>query len=888
VELKNSLNKSTFISGYDLINSGKISQYYIPISNSRVQYEPFRSADYYFLNSVEKIDFKYNKIYQYQTKNFYNNQNIDITGYNQSLDSFYGNVGNDLILMTNGNDYISFDDNQIENYQVSSQSRIDSVETIMAFDGDDIINFSSPNYQIGDILIRAGSGNDKIFSSSGNDLIFGEDGDDEIFSGSGNDIIAGGFGANKINSGDGNDLINAIFGKDKIFGENGDDTIIAGEKNLKIDGGEGSDLIDFTNFKNGVLVDLTNNLAKFLNHQIEINGIENIDGSSFDDIIYGNGQANIIKAGGGNDKIYGGGGDNIYLFENNHGADELYSQSQGQNTIKLNDNLNFKNINLSKENQDLIIHTANDNLNKISVKNYYDNPKIIKYLKLNQENFIDISAGIEIKNEDEEIVFDENFYQKYFASNLQNVVFLGFSGSFLQNPYDSKLIYKPKENHIGFDEINFTLSNLNSGKITLFYNSINDAPIGEIKNFKFDINQEINIDFNNYFHDPEGGKLNFELALDGYNQLPDWLNFNNQIGILSTKIFRSGNLNFGLKIYDNDGLYLDRNFKISVIRNISQEAINIANKNEIKGDIHNNIIIAESGLSDFIEANSGDDEIFFTQDETWDILSTDDSQINFSAWNVYSGDRFEVKNKIRSFDCFDGGDGYDILNLTENDDALFLDDQSLSIFGAMPKFNNIEEIRAGKGDDIIDMTSFNLSYGNIKIYGGDGHDILWSNGGDDEIFGEFGNDNIQGGTGNDYLDGGSGNDIIKGYDGNDICYGNIGADIIYTGKGSDILLYENIQDSTLDNSDVIKDFDIKFDKFWFKNLKFNSIQKNFNLTQDPNLYGSQSSESVEIANDSNILYFEFDQNNNTRIFDKNSDFNIILEGVNELSNYNIF
>ncbi|MFM8185717.1 MAG: hypothetical protein ACKN9I_02170, partial [Alphaproteobacteria bacterium] len=238
----------------------------------------------------------------------------------------------------------------------------------------------------------------------------------------------------------------------------------------------------------------------------------------------------------------------------------------------------------------------------------------------------------------------------------------------------SKLIYKPKENHIGFDEINFTLSNLNSGKITLFYNSINDAPIGEIKNFKFDINQEINIDFNNYFHDPEGGKLNFELALDGYNQLPDWLNFNNQIGILSTKIFRSGNLNFGLKIYDNDGLYLDRNFKISVIRNISQEAINIANKNEIKGDIHNNIIIAESGLSDFIEANSGDDEIFFTQDETWDILSTDDSQINFSAWNVYSGDRFEVKNKIRSFDCFDGGDGYDILNLTENDDALFLDD----------------------------------------------------------------------------------------------------------------------------------------------------------------------------------------------------------------------
>lgn len=888
VELKNSFNKSTFISGYDLINSGKISQYYIPISNSRVQNEPFQNVNYYNLDSVEKIDFKYNEIYQYQTKNFYNNKNIDITGYNQSLDSFYGDVGNDTILMTNGKDYISFDDNQIDNYQISSQSRIDSVETIMAFDGDDIINFSSPNYQMGDILIRGGNGDDKIFSSSGNDLIFGEDGDDEIFAGAGNDVIIGGLGVNKINAGNGNDLINSIFGEDEIFGEDGDDIIFVGEKNLKIDGGEGLDLIDFTNCKNGVFVDLANNLAKFSNHQITINRIENIISSSFSDIIYGNDQVNIIKAGDGNDKIYGGGGGDIYIFENNHGTDELYSQELGQNIIQFQDKLNFENIKLSKENQDLIIFTENDDINKISVKDYYYNPKIIKYLKLNQANFMDISTGIEIKNEDEEIVFDKNFYQKYFSSSLQDIVFSGFSGSFLQNPNDSQLIYKPKENYVGFEEINFTLSNLNSGKITLFYNPINDAPIGEIENFKFNINQEININFRDYFHDPEGGKLNFELVLDGYNQLPDWLNFDNQTGILYTKIFRSGILNFGLKISDNENLFINKNFKIDIIRDVSQELINIANKNEIKGDVNNNIIIAQSGLSDFIEANLGDDEIFFTQDETWDILSTDDLQINFSAWNVYSGDRFEVKNKIRSFDCFDGGDGYDILNLTEKDDALFLDDQSLSIFGAIPKFNNIEEVKAGIGDDIIDMTSFNLSYGNIKIYGGDGDDILWSNGGDDKIFGEFGNDNIQGGSGNDYLDGGSGNDIIKGYDGNDICIGNFGADIIYTGKGDDILLYENIQDSILENSDVIKDFDIKFDKFWFKNLKFSSIQKNFILTQDPNLEILKAADSNQIANDSNILYFEFDQNNNTRIFDKNSDFNIILEGVNELSNYNIF
>lgn len=892
VKLENLLNKSTFISGYDLINSGKISKYYIPISNSRVKNEPFRSPDYYYLNSVEKIDFKYIQIYQYQTKNFYNNQTIDITGYNQSRDSFYGDEGNDIILMTNGNDYISFDDNNIDNYNAQYQSRINSIESIMAFDGDDIINFSSPDYQLGDILIRSGEGNDKIFSNAGNDLIFGEDGDDEIYSGYGNDIVVGGFGINKINTGFGNDIINAIYGEDIIECGDGDDKIFVGAQNIKIDGGLGNDFIDFSNLEKSIFIDLGKNFATLSNHKIEIIEIENIEATNFDDIIYGNNLANIINAGLGNDKIYGSGGDDFYIFDKNHGIDEIFEEEFGQNIIQFQDNFNFEELKLSKQSNDLIISNSNDNVNKISVKNYFSNPKIIKYLKFNQENLIDVSTSIEIKNEDEEIIFDENFYQKYFNFNPKDVIFSGFSGSFILNSLGSNLIYKPSVNFSGFEEINYILPNFNSGKITLFYNSINDAPIGNIQNFTFNVNQEININFNEFFNDPEGKKLNYELSLNGYNQLPDWLNFNQELGTLATKIFRSGNLNFDLKIFDNYGMMLEKSFKIDIIRNINLEASNIVNKNEIKGDIHKNILTANLGLSDFIDGDAGDDEIFFIEDEKWNNLLTDDSQINFSAWNIYSGDRFDVKNKIRSFDCFDGGEGFDTLNLTENDDALFLDDQSLSIFGAMPKFNNIEEILAGNGDDVIDMTSFNLSYGNIKIYGGNGDDILWSNSGDDKIFGEFGNDNIQGGTGDDYLDGGAGNDIIKGYDGDDICLGGAGLDIIYGGIGNDIFIYENIYDSTLENSDIIKDFDVKTDKFLFKNLGFNSIKKNLNLSQDIYLQNIDSNQVESqwgglIANDSNILYFEFDKNNNTRVFDKNSNFNIIMEGVNELSNYNI-
>ena len=149
--------------------------------------------------------------------------------------------------------------------------------------------------------------------------------------------------------------------------------------------------------------------------------------------------------------------------------------------------------------------------------------------------------------------------------------------------------------------------------------------------------------------------------------------------------------------------------------------------------------------------------------------------------NVWEGTPCEVsltgKNKIE--DIFAGADANVlILSDTDNGDALFVDD----IYTALPervaaqqaRISQIDEIRAGAGDDVVDMTSQRFDYvgDGVKIYGGLGNDTIWANKGNNSLFGDAGHDNLVGGVNDDVLVGGSGNDRMHGGGGNDIfCFG---------------------------------------------------------------------------------------------------------------------
>jgi Ca2+-binding RTX toxin-like protein len=381
------------------------------------------------------------------------------------------------------------------------------------------------------------------------------------------------------------------------------------------------------------------------------------------------------------------------------------------------------------------------------------------------------------------------------------------------------------------------------------------------------VEEEWSVNLKDYFNDVDGDELLFSLKLQGFDNLPDWINFNSKTGIVSGQIGRDGKLNFTVTATDPFGATLSNNFRINVTRNMLDDIRPTTPVVQIMGTDASDIITATSNSSDIISGGAGDDIINYTKDSDWQEVGN----FVYNAWNIYSGDKINVIGKQRSFDAFDGGDGYDRLNLTDQNDVIFLDDAMVSNVGDIAKLNSIEEIDAGAGDDVVDLTSLTFSYDDVVLNGGDGNDVLWGNDGDDNLNGDAGDDNLQGGKGDDIINGGIGNDIIKGYDGDDKIIGGAGFDIMMGGSGNDQFIFTNKLDSigsilNLNEADVILDFAKNADKIDLSALDFDGIT----LGEGLNL-------------SANGLEFYF-RDNYTIIDDPNSNFLIKLSGNINLEN----
>ncbi len=102
--------------------------------------------------------------------------------------------------------------------------------------GDD--HFTEDLNLLAPAVVDAGSGNDTINTSKGNDVVFGESGNDTINTSDGNDVIFGGAGNDTVNPGKGADSVSLDAGRDSVVWNPGD-----GSDN--IDGGAGRDTMVF-------------------------------------------------------------------------------------------------------------------------------------------------------------------------------------------------------------------------------------------------------------------------------------------------------------------------------------------------------------------------------------------------------------------------------------------------------------------------------------------------------------------------------------------------------------------------------------------------------------------------------------------------------------------
>ena len=174
-------------------------------------------------------------------------------------------------------------------------------------------------------------GSDRISGGGGIDSLLGAKGADRLYGGPEDDTLWGGcsIGARKTPCGfDGNDVLRGNGGLDGLFGERGRD-VLRGEKGPdylmggrgrdRIVGGSQSDEVSYYDAPFDVTVDLRGGFARGGDGRDTLTGIENATGSLWRDKLLGNGRANylfggpgndVIKAKGGNDCIGGGGGDN--------------------------------------------------------------------------------------------------------------------------------------------------------------------------------------------------------------------------------------------------------------------------------------------------------------------------------------------------------------------------------------------------------------------------------------------------------------------------------------------------------------------------------------------------------------------------------------------------
>jgi Ca2+-binding RTX toxin-like protein len=249
-------------------------------------------------------------------------------------ETFHGGTGNDTVAYVNATEGMTLilgempNPNPISAFGQSGAAAgdlFDSIENVVGTRFDDTI-FGDEN-------------NNKIYGGDGNDHLFGMEGIDKLYGGNGNDVLTAGV-PNPHNAvqPDLTDPYSAFF-REELHGEAGNDILLSGPNRDLLDGGTEilgvpipppvmlggqaiqGDTASYENSNAGVMVNLAAGQASGGYAEGDtLQGIENLIGSDFRDILTGDAGANVLVGGLGNDSLTGGGGNDTFLFRFDHGS----------------------------------------------------------------------------------------------------------------------------------------------------------------------------------------------------------------------------------------------------------------------------------------------------------------------------------------------------------------------------------------------------------------------------------------------------------------------------------------------------------------------------------------------------------------------------------------
>lgn len=313
----------------------------------------------------------------------------DNLGGGAAANSISGGDGNDLLLGRAGNDTLIggaggdtlYGDEGFDtvSYRSSTSGVIVSFQTGRAegdaagdrwFDIESIAGSSFDDNLGGDL------NNNAIFAEAGDDLLIGRAGDDTLNGGSGADSMYGGEGFDTADysressgvivsfltgraegsatgdrwfdveglvgtsfddnlGGDGsNNSIKAGAGNDLLLGRAGNDTLVGGSGADSIYGDAGFDSVDYRDETSGAIVSFQSGRAEGSATGDRWFGVEAIFGSSFNDNLGGDAEANLIIGRAGDDLLIGRSGNDT--LSGGSGSDTLFGES-GADSFQFDD-----------------------------------------------------------------------------------------------------------------------------------------------------------------------------------------------------------------------------------------------------------------------------------------------------------------------------------------------------------------------------------------------------------------------------------------------------------------------------------------------------------------------------------------------------------------------
>ena len=284
----------------------------------------------------------------------------DILDGGAGVDRLVGGLGNDTYLVDNVADVVvEGAGGGIDTVLATSASYTLSanVENLTFTGAGNFIGTGSADNNIitggaGANTLSGAGGDDTIFGGIGNDTLNGDAGNDVLNGDAGNDILNGGAGIDTIHGGAGADTLIGGAGGDSLFGDAGNDIFgyTIGDGADVVDGGADLDTLNIggtaanntlnvifngtaiTQFEGGTVANVESFVADLLGGTDTLNfagslagvtlnlatgtasgftsiaGVENVNGTGFNDTLTGDALANLLDGGTGNDILVGGAG----------------------------------------------------------------------------------------------------------------------------------------------------------------------------------------------------------------------------------------------------------------------------------------------------------------------------------------------------------------------------------------------------------------------------------------------------------------------------------------------------------------------------------------------------------------------------------------------------